>query len=143
MIFFTGFLIGVVSLIPGISGGTILVLTKKYNVVTKAINNYQQKENILLILTLIAGIIFGTICFARIIELLFYFIPEGTMIIFSGFILFHLPTLIKEEKTPLKIKWLILGILLIICLSFFSSDIDKVIIDYPKINILLNKLKYK
>ena len=44
MIFFTGFLIGVVSLIPGISGGTMLVLTKKYEEITEAITHFKLKK---------------------------------------------------------------------------------------------------
>ena len=136
MIFFTGFLVGVVSLIPGISGGTILVLTKKYDCITNAISNYRKKENLLLLLSLITGILFGTISFARIIELMFYFMPKGTMIIFSSFILFHLPKLIKDEKINPKLSWIIIGAILIFIISFFSSDIDKVVFDYPKINLI-------
>lgn len=136
MIFFTGFLVGVASLIPGVSGGTILVLTKKYDLITNAISHYKKKENILLIFFLVLGIIVGTICFARIIELLFYFFPNGIMIIFSGFILFHLPKLIKEEKEKPKLLWFFLGMLLIYLLSFFASDVDKVIVDYPKLTPL-------
>ena len=136
MIFFTGFLVGVASLIPGVSGGTILILTKKYDLITAAISNYKKRENLILIFSLILGIIAGTVCFARIIELLFYLMPNGTMIIFSGFILFHLPQLIKEEKEKPKILYFFLGMLLIYLLSFFSSDIDKVVLDYPKITML-------
>lgn len=135
MIFFTGFLIGVVSLIPGISGGTILVLTKKYNEITNAISHYRKKENLKILLFLVCGIILGTITFARIIEFLFYFFPNGTMIVFSSFILFHLPTFLQEEVKKPKWKWFFLGIALIFLLSFFATDIDKVVINYPKINL--------
>lgn len=136
MIFFTGFLIGIVSLIPGISGGTILVLTKQFEAITNAISNYHKKENLLLILTLVSGIVLGTITFARIIEFMFYFMPKGTMIIFSGFVLFHLPELLREQKDKPKLKWVLVGMLAILLLSFFSSDIDKVIIDYPEMTIM-------
>lgn len=136
MIFFTGFLVGVVSLIPGISGGTILVITKKYNLITVAISNFRKKENILLILSLVAGIILGTVTFARIIEFLFYFFPNETMILFGGFVLFHLPELIKEEKEKPKFKWVFFGIILIFLLSLFSTNSDLVILEYPKINLL-------
>ena len=136
MIFFTGFLVGVVSLIPGISGGTILVLTKQYDIITNAISNYRKKENLFLIVSLVAGIILGTVTFARIIEFMFYFFPKGTMILFSGFVLFHLPTFYQEQKEKPKLIWIIVGMFIIFLLSFFSSDIDKVIIDYPKITFL-------
>ena len=74
MIFFTGFLVGITSLIPGISGGTILVLSHQYQTVTSAISNFRKKENLFLIFLFVLGIIMGTVVFARIIELMFYFI---------------------------------------------------------------------
>lgn len=135
MLFFTGFLVGVASLIPGISGGTILMVTKKYDLITNAISNYYKKENIFLLGTLIIGIILGTLTFAKIIELLFYFIPSGTMIIFSCFVLFHLPNLVKEEKEKPNFKWVVVGILIILILASFSNESDKVILNYPNINI--------
>lgn len=136
MIFFTGFLIGVVSLIPGISGGTILVIMKKYQEVANAITNFKKKENIILLGKLILGIILGTITFARIIELMFYFIPTSTIILFSGFIIFQLPSLIKEEKIKPSFFWTLLGAIFIFFLSSFHVDTPSVIINYPQINLL-------
>ncbi len=53
MNFFTGFLIGVVSLIPGISGGTVLVLMKKFNYLTEIITNFKDKKNKMILFTFI------------------------------------------------------------------------------------------
>lgn len=135
MIFFTGFLIGVVSLIPGISGGTVLVLMKKYEEVSYAIAHFKKKENIHLLFILILGIILGTITFARIIELCFYFAPNCTILLFSGFVLFSIPDFIKSEKIKPKLFWLLLGSTVIYFLSFFSVTSTTVIIDYPKITL--------
>ncbi len=136
MNFFTGFLIGVVSLIPGISGGTILVLMKKYEEVANAITHFRKKENLLLLGSLILGIFLGTVTFARIIELCFYFIPDATMILFSGFVLFNIPNFIKSEKIAIHPVWFLLGVFLIFFLSFFSSNFPSVVLDYPKITFL-------
>lgn len=135
MNFFTGFLIGVVSLIPGISGGTILVITKKYNEVANAISNYRKKENLSILFSLILGIILGTITFARIVEFMFYFVPNGTMIIFSGFILFNLPNIFKEQIKKPNLFFIFIGMLIIFLVSSSSNHVDKVIFDYPNINI--------
>ena len=102
MNFFTGFLIGVVSLIPGISGGTILVLMHKYEEITKAITHFRERKNRMILFFLVLGIFLGTITFARIIEFLFYFIPNATLILFSGFVLFNLPSFIKTEKIKIR-----------------------------------------
>ncbi len=136
MIFFTGFLVGVVSLIPGISGGTILVLMKKYEQVSLAITNFKKKENKILLLFLILGIFLGTITFARIVELLFYFIPNSTLILFSGLVLFSIPDLIKAEKIKPNYFWFIFGIVIICIISCISSQPVTVITEYPKITLL-------
>lgn len=136
MIFFTGFLVGVVSLIPGISGGTILVLMKKYEIISSAISNFKQKENRKLLFTLVLGIFLGTLTFARIIELFFYFAPNCTLILFSGFVLFSIPDLMKSEKIKPNFFWLFLGALVIYILSIFSISSAPVILEYPKITFL-------
>ena len=136
MIFFTGFLIGVVSLIPGISGGTILVLMKKYEQVSLAITNFKKKENKILLFFLVLGIFLGTITFARIIELLFYFAPNSTLILFSGLVLFSVPDLIKAEKIKPNLFWFGLGICIICFLTCISGESVTVITDYPKITFL-------
>lgn len=136
MIFFTGFLVGVVSLIPGISGGTILVLMKKYEIISRAISNFKQKENRKLLFALVLGIFLGTIIFARIIELFFYFAPNCTLILFSGFVLFSIPDLMKSEKIKPHFLWLFLGALVIYILSIFSISSAPVILEYPKITLL-------
>lgn len=135
MIFFTGFLVGMVSLIPGISGGTILVITKKYDVITQAICNYRKKENIFLLFAFVIGLLLGSVTFARIIEFLFFFFPNETMIVFGGFILFHFPMLLKSEKEKPKLLWIILGALIILFLQSLSPAYEKVILTYPTMNL--------
>lgn len=136
MTFFTGFLIGVVSLIPGISGGTILVLMKKYDCVSNAIAHFREKENKMLLFFLVLGIILGTITFARIIELFFYFAPNCMFILFSGFILFSIPDFIKSEKIKPNLFWFVLGTIVIYFLSIFSTTTNPVVLEYPQITIL-------
>ncbi len=136
MTFFTGFLIGVASLIPGISGGTILVLMKKYDEVSNAIAHFKQKENKLFLFFLVLGIILGTITFARIIELFFYFAPNCMFILFSGFILFSIPNFMKTEKIKPSLFWFVLGTIVIYFLSTLSTATNPVVLEYPKITIL-------
>lgn len=135
MNFFTGFLIGVVSLIPGISGGTVLVLMKKYEEITQAITHFRSKKNLAILFSLIIGIFLGTITFARIIELMFYFIPDITMLLFSGFVLFNIPTFIKSEQIKTNPFWFIVGVFLIFILSFCSQNSSVVIVEYPSITL--------
>lgn len=136
MNFFTGFLVGVVSLIPGISGGTILVLMKKYDVIAYAISHFKERKYLLLLVNFVIGVILGAITFARIVEFLFYFFPNATLILFSGLVFFHLPHLIKSEKIKPNLFWFGLGIFFIFSLSFLNSNRVPVIMDFPKITLL-------
>lgn len=136
MNFFTGFLIGVVSLIPGISGGTILVLMKKFNYLTEIITNFKDKKNKMILFTVILGIFLGAITFSRIIELLFYFIPNETLIFFGGLVLFQVPHLIKENKIKLQKNFFLLGLIIIFALNFIPVESTKVITEFPKINLI-------
>ncbi len=136
MIFFTGFLVGIVSLIPGISGGTILMLMKKYETISYAITHFKEKESYPILFFLVLGIFLGTITFARIIELCFFFFPQATFLLFSGFVLFSLPNLIKSENIKLNKSFFFLGMSIIYLLSFFSFQTTTVVLDYPKITLL-------
>ncbi|MCI9280367.1 MAG: DUF368 domain-containing protein [Bacilli bacterium] len=136
MNFFTGFLIGVVSLIPGISGGTVLVLMKKFNYLTEIITNFKDKKNKMILFRVILGIFLGAITFSRIIELLFYFIPNETLIFFSGLVLFQVPYLIKENKIKLQKNFFLLGLIIIFALNFIPVESTKVITEFPKINLI-------
>lgn len=134
MIFLTGFLVGVVSLIPGISAGTVLVILKKYEEITSYIANF--KQNFKKIFVFIIGIILGTITFARIAELLFFFFPKETLIIFGGFILFSLKDMIKTEKSNFSLLWFILGIIIMFGISLINYNENFIYLDFPKISLL-------
>lgn len=136
MNFFTGFLIGVVSLIPGISGGTVLILMKQYENTSYAISHFKEKKYFFCILALVLGIFLGAITFARIIEFLFYFFPNETMLLFSCFVLFQIPYLVKQEKRKPKVIWFGLGLFAIFSISVLSSCTEPVIIDFPEISFL-------
>lgn len=135
MLFFTGFLMGVVSLIPGISSGTILLLTNKYEFVTNAIYHFKEKKYFLILLVIILGIILGTLTFSRIIEFLFYFFPVETLIVFSSIILFDLPSFVKVNNNKINIFAIILGIAIIFILNLLSNKTSFIVFDYPKLTI--------
>ncbi len=135
MNFFTGFLVGVVSLIPGISGGTILVLLKQYENVASFLSNFKEKKNQINLLIIGLGIILGAITFARIIEFCFYFFPSETLILFGGFVLFSLPGLIKTEQNNFSPLFFIIGMILMGILGLFSYQSNLVIENYPTLNI--------
>lgn len=135
MNFFTGFLVGVVSLVPGISGGTILVLMKKYEEIALAITHFRERKNKWILFCLLVGIFLGAITFARIVELLFFFFPTSTMVLFSGFVLFQIPTFIKSETISFRFLPFFLGAFFIYFLSLFPLQTSVVILEYPPLTL--------
>lgn len=136
MNFFTGFLVGVVSLVPGISGGTILVLMKKYEEIAYAITHFKERKNKWILFCFVMGLFLGSITFARIIELMFFFFPEGTFVLFSGFVLFHIPSFIKNENISFQALPFFLGAFFIYVLSLFNPQNPVVILEYPTLSLL-------
>lgn len=135
MNFFTGFLVGVVSLVPGISGGTVLVIMKKYEEITSAIAHFKERKNKWILFLFVLGIFLGCLTFARIIELLFYFFPTGTMVLFCGFILFQLPSFIKSERISFRTLPFFLGAFFIYFLSLLSHQSEAVVFKYPPLSL--------
>jgi putative membrane protein len=131
MHFLTGFLIGCVSLIPGISSGTILVIINQYEEITNLINKWYKKESILKILTLLIGILIGAITSSKIIELCLILYQKQTMFFFAILILSSIPKIIKNEK--INYFYLILGLIIIFILNMIAGNSEKVIINYPSI----------
>ncbi len=107
--FITGILIGIVSLIPGISGGTIIMLSPKYQEILQSISHLNFK----IILRLLLGVILGTIFSAKFIEYLFKTIPTETLFFFIGLLLFSFPKLIKKEASYFSFPYLLIGMSLI------------------------------
>ena len=132
-LFFTGILIGIVSLIPGISGGTIILLRNEYYEISQIISNYQTNKLKIFYLTL--GIIVGALFFSRIVEILFTYLPTQTMMFFFGLLLFQTIPIIKQEVKEIRPFFLCLGILTILFLLLLIPTSPKVITNYPKLTI--------
>ena len=129
--FIIGFLVGVVSLIPGISGGTIIFISKKYEEINYAIANYKKHKKEILVL--VSGIVFGAFVFARIAEWCFKYIPNETTIFFIGLVLFSLPSIKNDKKINKKL--FLLGALVIALTSLLAPNTPKVYTPYPKISV--------
>ena len=85
---FSGFLVGIANVVPGLSGGTLLVLTNTFEPVTNAVSNVikknspTRKQDLLLILQVIAGLIIGVLSFYSLIDWLNQYIFSQIMFLF-------------------------------------------------------------
>lgn len=120
--FMTGFFVGAVSLIPGISGGTILFISKEFETFITSLTSKKDARTLKYLFIMISGIILGAILCAKIIEYLFNVIPYDLLFIFSIFLLFSIFSLYQEEKNDLNFKWFILGCILILLLATITTN---------------------
>ena len=128
--FIGGILIGIANIIPGVSGGTIIVILGLFDKVMEAISNVfkikislkERLNSLLFILQIGIGVAVGLIGFAKVLEFLFVKFEMQTLFFFAGLIIASIPMLKKQEMENKKINWIyfILGILLIGIIDFLN-----------------------
>ncbi len=95
-----GIVIGVANIIPGVSGGTMMVSMGVYNDIISSINNLFKsfKKSILTLLPYGIGMVAGIVGFAFMIEWLFGKFPIPTALLFIGLIFGGIPMILKKIK---------------------------------------------
>lgn len=132
-----GIAVGVANIIPGVSGGTIMVLLGIFDKLTESISNlfkinisFKERLNSLKFLLQVGvGVVIGLVCFAKVLDILFANFSNQTLCLFAGLIIFSLP-MVKKQELKGKINWLyfIIGLLIIGLLVFFSpAETDTVV----------------
>jgi putative membrane protein len=95
-----GVTIGMANIVPGVSGGTLAVITGIYDELVDAFGNFFSsgwKRNTAFLTPVITGVLLGNIAFARIIGHLFETAPAATNYGFMGLILGSLPYILKHS----------------------------------------------
>lgn len=128
-----GFIIGVTSLIPGISAGTIIYLTSDCATTWEIIKDF--KHNILNIIKILIGIILGVLIFSKVIEFLFIYFPYETIYLFIGFLLLNLKKSFVKNKN-LSLSFLILGVIIIYFLNTLSPSKELVYDTFPNLSLI-------
>jgi putative membrane protein len=93
-----GSLIGAANTIPGVSGGTIAVVTRIYDDLIAAISGFVKtgwKKNTLFLLPVVAGVAIGIFLFAQVVDYFLETYPTQTAFFFIGLILGSIPFLLK------------------------------------------------
>lgn len=101
-LFLRGAFIGIANTIPGVSGGTIAVVTGIYDELMGAISHFLKSWKFLAVLLVGAGV--GIKGFAWVIDFLFENFPALTLLFFMGLILGGVPFLWKKADLGRKIK---------------------------------------
>ena len=148
--FLCGIAVGIANIIPGVSGGTIMVILGLFDKVVESISNIFKVDNVnrkrdfFFLCQILIGALTGLVMFAKIIDYMFAKIPVQTMFWFIGLILFSVPALIKKEIPKEKISWIYfaIGMFIVSIIIFLNPEETNLIItSFPKLNpIFLIKL---
>ena len=139
IILLKGIAFGIANLIPGVSGGTIAVITGVYEKLIYSINNLFKdfKNSIKFLIPFGVGILLAVVLGSKLFELCLTHIPIPTTCLFMGFVLGGIPSLAKPLKKDINALNIIIAVICFILVTVFlfidiknNSIIDFQIKDY-------------
>lgn len=124
-----GFLFGIANLIPGVSGGTMAVITGVYEDFLESINHFFQdfRRSVSFLLPYGVGIITAILLGSRLIAKCLEVAPIPTMSLFIGFIAGGVPVLYRPIQKNFQIKniCIFLGAVTLVLIFLFLPTADK------------------
>lgn len=124
-----GIIIGIATLVPGVSGGTMAIIVGVYDDMICAVSSFFKNisKNMMFLGTLALGGVVGIVAFSKVVEFSLENFRMPTIYLFLGIILGGIPVLYKKANTISKKKsdWLYFGIgfLIILMMSLYSGTI--------------------
>ena len=126
---FGGMAVGIANIIPGVSGGTMLVIFNLFDKLMYAISDIfkkktdTRKQSIILIFKVFIGCAIGIVAFAKILGFTLQYMEAETIFWFMGLILFSVPIVVKQEMKNQKFSLVafIMGFLFIIGIAYLKS----------------------
>lgn len=126
--FFGGIAVGIANIIPGVSGGTMLVIFDLFEKLTNSISDLfrkgttTRKESFIFLLKVFIGAAIGIVAFAKVLGFTLSHIEAETIFWFMGLILFSVPIIIRNELKGEKfnIIFFLIGALIIGVLEYFN-----------------------
>lgn len=121
-----GMVIGIANIIPGVSGGTMMVAMGIYDKLIHSLTHLfkEFKKSVITLLPIFIGMGLGIVGLARIIEWMFGIIPIQTNLLFIGLILGGLPVVYKRVKGASIRPWHIIGFLIFFALVVALALLD-------------------
>ncbi len=127
-----GFFIGIANIIPGVSGGTLMISLGIYEDIIAAISHFFKKfkENINLLFWIGLGAVVSIILMSRVVTFTLENYQLPTILFFIGLIIGGVPMLFKKVKTETKhIPNIIIFLImfsLILLMTFTNSSLTEV-----------------
>ena len=134
-----GMIIGLANVIPGVSGGTLMITLGIYEKIINTISHFFKnfKENLKFLIPLGIGLILAVLLFSKIIGMALDKYPFPTTLFFLGLILGGLPLLWKKVSTKKKnfSNWLIFGITFMLVTTFAFLKSNDNIVTLTNLNV--------
>lgn len=121
-----GAVIGVANIIPGVSGGTMMVTMGIYDKLIHAITHLfkEFKKSVITLIPIVIGMGLGIVGLAKVIELMFVKAPIQTNLLFIGLIIGGLPMMAKKVKgSGVKLQYVV-GFLALFALVIVLALLD-------------------
>ena len=128
-----GVAIGVANIIPGVSGGTMMVSMGIYGDVISAVTGVFShfKQSVKLLLPYIMGMMFGIAGLSFVIGYLFEYYPFWTAMLFIGLIFGGIPMLLPkvsgQKASLVEVTLFFLFFALIVAMEFLQQGTDQVL----------------
>lgn len=131
IIFIKSFIVGLGIIFP-ISASYLAIGLGIYKRLLDDINNLKTsiKKDFKFLLTVAIGIVFSALVSCLLINFTLKKFPVATLLCFTGLIIGGIPELFKKTKKEYKLSnfiWLIIGILLLVGISFFKTESDVIL----------------
>ena len=134
-----GIIIGIANIIPGVSGGTLMITLGIYEDVINTISHFFKnfKKNLKFIVPLAIGMVLSILVLSKVISVCLDKYPFPTTLFFVGLIIGGLPLLWNKSKAA-KGKWsnwLVFGITFLIVLIFAFLKSGDYVVSLDNLNI--------
>lgn len=134
-----GMIIGIANIIPGVSGGTLMIILGLYEEVIDTISHFFKnfKKNLKFIIPLAIGMVLSILLLSKVISVCLDKYPFPTVLFFVGLILGGIPLLwnkAKAAKGKLS-NWLVFGITFAIVLAFAFLKSGDYVVSLNNLNL--------
>ncbi len=140
-----GIAVGLANIIPGVSGGTMMVILGLFNRVMESISGILKfksskwKDNVKFLIVLTVGAGIGLVVFSKLLEVLFVDYPTQTMFCFVGMVAFSIPSLVKKEMKGDRFQIIpfVIGCIIIFTISYFApEERETVVTEFPNLGVV-------
>lgn len=124
-----GVVIGIATLVPGVSGGTMAIILGVYDDIIHSISSFfkDMKKNLVFLGTVGIGGIIGLFAFSKLMELALEHFKFPMVYLFIGVIIGGIPVLYKKASAEaIKVKdWIffVIGLAIILVMSLYDGTI--------------------